>query len=964
MALVCAAASCKVTVKHGEISDVAFFQFPEDEDLCRIWSMRSARYDLLGKISSEVHATEYLCHLHFEEHAFEKTSMGFILKTDAKPSLFSHDMSEFAAQIEEERSTNLERLFVRPEIATVHYGTSQEGVNIITFHVEVNHKGNGDSTDIPASPSGLHKLENGIYLEPGLFIHSKEQDVSSGEFESEAKALGQDQDVPACVLEKGVQAAGLGVQAGASGPGADPGEPGQAAAGPGQLCRVCAGRQDDLVPVFEEQGLEIRLSEKILMHLPIQVKADDQLPDKVCYKCVAQLNSWHGVVTMCLMADRKLRRMFGVPDITEREVELLAEDKRVHKLPDHQIDKTIEFVKKELSLNDDLVESVLTLTDTQSEVPVLDEVMKNDTVLEDSCVTLKNDMNDMVSGGKYQVSKVVDVCVESMDPGQDSKTTFRMELCRDVEKDGSQSGTEGGEEEKDPVVWKCKICGHVADGVSGLLDHGQAEHCSVRRGCRSCSAVFDGPAAQSDHECGRGRDAGGRLPAKFVCDACDKGFRLKKALREHLLRAHCAESPFKCGVCRKTYGSHAGLDIHAATHSSETPYLCDECGKSFKHITNLRGHKRSHLAAGLKNTHACRLCGAGFRSRFHLSEHLNVHEGRKPYACQDCGKGFSRKIQLRQHRFSHSAARPFKCHLCSACFNRSGNLTQHVKRHFKENKFTCKVCNSAFSTMGEVVTHRRTHTQEEVERSIVNSVDVPSLAEKHKCKTCGKMLARKESLVSHMRMHSGEKMFECKICGKKLSNKGSLNYHLRSFHTGERPYACQFCGDCFVSKESRVVHERTHTGEKPYKCQVCDQAFRCGSNLYQHAKVHANARPFQCQACGKQFQRKGALNVHMRIHTGERPYPCDHCGRTFVQKNDMLKHRRTHLKVAGGETRPRAARRAKVDATPSVDDPAAVAVVSPATVAQPLLITHELMEECAISMPIGENTHSLILQTY
>lgn len=39
----------------------------------------------------------------------------------------------------------------------------------------------------------------------------------------------------------------------------------------GQLCRVCANGGDYFIPIFDGQGLEHKLEEKICKHLPIKV---------------------------------------------------------------------------------------------------------------------------------------------------------------------------------------------------------------------------------------------------------------------------------------------------------------------------------------------------------------------------------------------------------------------------------------------------------------------------------------------------------------------------------------------------------------------------------------------------------------------------------------------------------------------------------------------------------------------
>ncbi|XP_067012466.2 zinc finger protein 271 isoform X2 [Anabrus simplex] len=725
-----------------------------------------------------------------------------------------------------------------------------------------------------------------------------------------------------------------------------------------RLCRVCANENQDLVPVFGEQGMELQLNEKIQWHLPIEVKEDDKLPVKMCSTCVSLLNSWDDLIHCCLAADIKLHKMFKDGSMQDHEdpkqngrIEWNA-SKRYAALRNSHMLRTMQLLPKDNNENPQepgrdqqiIPVGLPQLSDDVIIQRMDDSMMRVGDVEMKEVGTVKIEtLGDELEDG----SKVVDVRIETLGHPQGNssvKKNFQVTVpaeatqtdsllqstivgaIQDIMQKGEETGQEEvndgeAEEEEDDdddedededvdedtlamrerrknqrlKEFKCNICGYEAPRKSALLLHQRRKH-PPQYACNYCDKIFNSILTMKIHERTHTRlQAKSQEQTFFVCEYCGKPFRSKKTLKEHHISAHSDEKPYQCDKCDKNYGSLSSLDIHKSTHSSETPCLCDLCGKTFKHVSNLRSHKRSHLDDMVKNRQVCAKCGKGFRSRFHLSEHMNVHNGVRPYSCDICGKHFHKKIQLRQHGSAHSGTQPYKCHICGVKFNRRGNMTQHVKRHEQERKYTCRVCNESFPTLGAVLTHRKKHTELEVERSIQqqNGGDDPDQVA-FKCEVCGKLLAKKETLNIHMRSHTGEKLFECTVCGKKLSNKGTLTYHMRSFHTGERPHTCQFCGDGFLSKEARLVHERIHTGEKPYECQVCGMAFRCSSNLAQHSRVHSDARPHPCPHCDKRFQRKGALVVHIRTHTGERPYACDICGRAFTQKNDMLKHRRTH----------------------------------------------------------------------
>nr|CAD7432076.1 unnamed protein product [Timema monikensis] len=76
--------------------------------------------------------------------------------------------------------------------------------------------------------------------------------------------------------------------------------------GTSNLCRICANTSDYFIPIFEGEGLEHELSEKIDKHLPIKVRDSDSLPIHVCYQCASTLIAWHDLLLNCVEAEKKL----------------------------------------------------------------------------------------------------------------------------------------------------------------------------------------------------------------------------------------------------------------------------------------------------------------------------------------------------------------------------------------------------------------------------------------------------------------------------------------------------------------------------------------------------------------------------------------------------------------------------------------------------------------------------------
>ena len=196
-----------------------------------------------------------------------------------------------------------------------------------------------------------------------------------------------------------------------------------------------------------------------------------------------------------------------------------------------------------------------------------------------------------------------------------------------------------------------------------------------------------------------------------------------------------AKKIHKCPICGKIISSGTNLTKHInGVHNGVKPHECKECQKGFKSKWHLVQHMRSHTG---EKPFTCPLCRKSFSQMGTVTKHIDeVHNGVKPHECKECQKGFKSKWHLVQHMRSHTGEKPFTCHLCHRSFSLNTNLTMHINAQHKHNK-------------------------------------------KYKCyfPLCGNDFQSKQGLERHLSTHSGEKRIACEGCGKRFKNKSSMDSH-------------------------------------------------------------------------------------------------------------------------------------------------------------------------------------------
>ncbi|XP_044260337.1 zinc finger protein 595-like [Tribolium madens] len=296
---------------------------------------------------------------------------------------------------------------------------------------------------------------------------------------------------------------------------------------------------------------------------------------------------------------------------------------------------------------------------------------------------------------------------------------------------------------------------------------------------------------------------------RFVCFHCEKTFKIKSILEDHI--------KYK----------------HTETDLTKPLNICDVCGSSFSNKYLLKRH--------LKNVHAtekkfkCELCERKFASPVYLNAHKRYHSGERKHICSFCGKGYITASDLYHHEKIHANKRAYRCHICPKAFNTSSDLHKHkicVHQDRSQWKYECSFCQRRFPLKTNLDTHTKTHTGE---RNFL-------------CHLCDRKCINRSVLKRHIESHSVVKSFKCNLCLQGYKYQKSLDIHMMKIHgIGDakiperiKKYFCSICPKSYFANNKLQKHIRTHTGEKPFQCPACDKCFIDKSYIKQHLKTAHN----------------------------------------------------------------------------------------------------------------------------
>ena len=176
--------------------------------------------------------------------------------------------------------------------------------------------------------------------------------------------------------------------------------------------------------------------------------------------------------------------------------------------------------------------------------------------------------------------------------------------------------------------------------------------------CSTCAQTFRAASFYIQHH----QEVHGSLPREymdkqlFMCDQCSFVSIAKRSLDSHLVAVHKSGNAknwkpvnAKCSYCEKVFKNRGNLKEHILTkHENRRDHHCDECQRSFGTPGFLKTHKLN-----VHNRVRCEECGKEHYNSFELKRHKATVHGIKPkgvvHQCKHCPLFFKAPKSLEKH---------------------------------------------------------------------------------------------------------------------------------------------------------------------------------------------------------------------------------------------------------------------------------------------------------------------------
>lgn len=487
-------------------------------------------------------------------------------------------------------------------------------------------------------------------------------------------------------------------------------------------CRLCAKQDVQNISVFfkdehmvtsagvREQN-ELGLNIAIAKYFCVQIKLNDELPDRLCTECFSLVTSLVNFNERVIKVQEMYKAFQSLSGITEMDYQTLRLkfglpfDDRPHKFICRSLEE-VQLLEEKPKLNEFneksfMEEAVMDILPTACNNVI--EIKEENSIeltppADENTYDFENrDVCDEDPFGSESEMKSDENSSFSECSGNNLRKTRRKEKHR-TEIDASnincfkkrqmqgkfgfkQTEEVGDGDGECNEIYTCKECAQTFKRISNYRTHMERKHGQVavvhKFTCTDCPFTCNTQTQLNQH-------AVKHLPLTkrriVPCPHCDHKFPTKTYVAQHIKYVHMNERSFICEECGEAVRSKGQLKQHMLTHTDYAPFECEVCKKGFKNQVRLKKHMETHNP----NKHICAECGLQLNSRATLNRHLLVHSDVMQHKCDFCGRAFKRAKALKNHLILHTGLKPYSCDFCDRTFANGSNCRTHKRKAHPE----------------------------------------------------------------------------------------------------------------------------------------------------------------------------------------------------------------------------------------------------------------------------------------
>ncbi|XP_058453668.1 zinc finger protein 14-like [Malaya genurostris] len=673
------------------------------------------------------------------------------------------------------------------------------------------------------------------------------------------------------------------------------------------LCRICAGSDSErksLLCVFstsieyEPQSIEPTddgqnkrstgtlaqtVAEAMAACLDVDIKPNDQLPQRICYKCLEKLRlSWELRET-CKSSEEQLKRML---------------QDSVAEMP---LMKREESIQSSLDEEEFLVESDVVFADEE----VLEEY---ELILEKDKTKHSNPNDPLHTENGWLLS---DLSKEHYDIKKGDDTYWDLVEVED---------------------YRCCGCFQYFCSRSAMEEHCKREHHSEvssrgdrtsRYECSVCRKLFASSDALSFHQ------QMARSRQLFHCKQCQMLLPSKRQLKVHLkshtelkiemlsqptafqsISNHQYEVPVKSLPSNKQSEPPLASKCRLVKHFITFDYMafdgfcCCECWFycKTKREMSRHGEKEHYNNRGFEEEMVCFACLRSFDTKTSFEEHMEQLNAKQIYYCRPCKQMFRSSDKLQEHQ--------------NVSENHEGFIELEMIDIKEEVEIEENATDTKSSDQPTVETSRRTRTGRKVineSLTVDGDGDAQTVADcdngdvdyepdvNSRSRRCDESYGRRLHAPKIKRNDpeiaeitvvdiSGQDTIRCCGCYKTFITEEEALEHRSEQHqqhklpeSKEKPYECERCYRRFVKAVSLQVHRQFVKTVQVYACKLCSEKFTFQTPFLLHYIQHEN------QSWKWKDDKRGAKP---RITENDSKYFCcfNFCTQSYTEYSELLSH--------------------------------------------------------------------------